>query len=156
MLSKALWADLGYIAEIASSLDYGGVMDYGDDAAYLEQTFGQYVSAGLAPAQLMIGVNAGPGGGAAAWTSIPTAAALAPWQPTGGTKMGMMLWTFSQDIQQFTGNPQNQPDLTFPNGNDHSWQQAMIFVMESGPANQAGSVALGEEDEDEGEDDVTW
>jgi len=136
LLSKALWADLTYISQIASLLDYGGIMDYGDSAVSLEDQFNAYVKAGFAPTQLMIGVNAGPGGPGAAWTSIPTAAALAAWQPSGGAKMGMMLWSFSQDIQQFTGNPQNQPDLMFPNPSDHSWQQAMIFVMESGPSNQ--------------------
>jgi hypothetical protein len=135
VLSKALWNDLDYIAQIVPSLDYGGIMDYGDSATFLERQFDKYVHAGFRPGQLMIGVNAGPGGPGAAWTSIPTAAALAAWQPGTAAKMGMMLWSFSQDIQQFTAQPQNKPGLDFPNGNDHSWQQAMIYVMESGPSN---------------------
>ena len=41
-----------------------------------------------------------------------------------------MLWTFSQDIQQFTADPQNQLNLMWRNSGDHSWQQAMIDVFD--------------------------
>ncbi len=137
VLSKALWADSGYISQLVASLDYGAIMDYGNDPAMLKSAFAGYVDAGFAPEKVMIGVNAGPDSSAAAFTSIPTAVQLAAWQPQGASKMGMMVWSFSQDIQQFTGTPQNQKDLMFPNGQDHSWQQAMIFAMESWPANRA-------------------
>jgi hypothetical protein len=46
----------------------------------------------------------------------------------------MMVWTFSQDIQQFTADPQNQPGLMFPNAGDHSWQQAIVAAMDGGRA----------------------
>jgi hypothetical protein len=138
ILSKALWNDDDYIKDLVGSLDYGAIMNYGDDAGYLEGRLRTYVEKyGFAPGNVMIGVNAGPGLNFdnVAFTSIPTAVALTAWHPPQGPKMGMMLWSFSQDIQQFTGNPQNQSDLTYPNGQDHSWQQAMIFAMESWPAN---------------------
>jgi hypothetical protein len=46
----------------------------------------------------------------------------------------MMLFTFSQDIQQWTHQPQNSPGYMFPNPDDHQWQRAMIKAMGVGPA----------------------
>lgn len=132
VLSKALFADSWYISQIASCLSYGAIMTYGDSASGLEAQFGDYVTEGFSPGKLMIGVNAGPVAQGGSFTSVGTAEALAGWQPDGGTKMGMMVWSFSQDIQQFTANPQNQPDLMFPNAEDHEWQRAMSAVMDGG------------------------
>lgn len=44
-----------------------------------------------------------------------------------------MVWSFSQDIQQFTAYPQNQEKLKFPNPNDHEWQRAIVEVQEKLP-----------------------
>jgi hypothetical protein len=79
----------------------------------------------------MIGVNAGPIPQGGSFTSIATAAQIAAWQPVSGQKMGMMVWSFSQDIQQFTGFPQNQPQLMFPNPEDHTWQRVMASVLDA-------------------------
>jgi len=106
-------------------------MDYGDYAPGLESIFNQYVGLGMRPDQLTIGVSAGPVAQGHGFTSIATAQALTAWQPDQGTKLGMMVWSFSQDIQQFTANPQNQVSLAWPNAGDHAWQQAIIAAMEN-------------------------
>jgi Glycosyl hydrolases family 18 len=135
ILSKALYEDTDYIAEIVSSLSYGSTMAYGDSVADLKAKFATYVEKGFPPQKLMIGVNAGPvaqtGEG---FTSVATAVEVAKWQPKDGPKMGMMVWSFSQDIQQFTAFPQNQPGLMFPNRNDHEWQRAISAVMDAAEA----------------------
>jgi len=131
IISKALWNDTDVIPDIANLLTFGGIMTYGDDAGWLEEIFNQYVGLGMQPEQLTIGVNAGPVAQGGSFTSIATAQELTAWQPANGTKLGMMLWSFSQDIQQFTANPQNQPGLMFPNPGDHSWQRAIIEVFDS-------------------------
>lgn len=129
-ISKALWNDGSQIPDLAPLLTWGGIMYYGDDAPSLEMWFNQYVSLGMSASQLTIGVNAGPVAQGGGFTSIGTAETLAQWQPSATeNKLGMMLWTFSQDIQQFTAEPQNQPDLMWRNPDDHSWQQAMIQYM---------------------------
>jgi hypothetical protein len=129
-ISKALWQDEYQIPQLAGLLTWGGIMYYGDDAPSLEQSFDTYVQQGMQPSQLTIGVNAGPIAQGGGFTSIGTAQTLAAWQPASGDKLGMMLWTFSQDIQQFTADPQNQPNLMWRNSGDHSWQQAIIEVFD--------------------------
>ena len=130
ILSKALFSDSWYISEIASYLSHGGIMTYGDSAEALQREFTDYVGEGFKPEQLMIGVNAGPVAQSRAFTSVATAKTLAAWQPKDGRKMGMMVWSFSQDIQQFTADPQNQPGLMFPNPEDHEWQRAISAAMD--------------------------
>ncbi|HET9638138.1 MAG TPA: glycosyl hydrolase family 18 protein [Allosphingosinicella sp.] len=131
ILSKALFSDSWYISQIAASLSYGAIMTYGDSAEGLEGEFNSYVTEGFAPEKVMIGVNAGPvAQGGTSFTSVATAETLAVWQPEGGQKMGMMVWSFSQDIQQFTAFPQNQPGLMFPNPEDHEWQRAISAAMD--------------------------
>lgn len=134
IISKALWADTEVISALAGFLTFGGIMTYGDSALLLEEIFNQYVSLGMRPDQMTIGVSAGPVAQGGGFTSIATAQALTAWQPAGGPKLGMMVWSFSQDIQQFTADPQNQVTLAFPNAGDHAWQEAIIAVMEAEPA----------------------
>jgi len=131
ILSKALFSDSWFISQIAGSLSYGAIMTYGDSAGNLEREFNDYLGEGFTPDRLMIGVNAGPvTQPGTSFTSVETAEALTAWQPEGGPKMGMMVWSFSQDIQQFTADPQNQPALMFPNPQDHQWQRAISAVMD--------------------------
>lgn len=132
ILSKALFSDSYFISQIAPLLTYGAIMTYGNSAAGLESEFNDYVEQGMTPDNLMIGVNAGPRAQGGSFTSIVTSAELAAWQPEGAAKMGMMVWSFSQDIQQFTGFPQNQSELMFPNPEDHTWQRVMSAVMDAG------------------------
>jgi hypothetical protein len=132
ILSKALWSDTGFIDQIAASLTYGATMSYGNSVEDFKAEFATYVGKGFTPQKLMVGVNAGPvAQSGTSFTSVATAAEVAAWQPTGGPKMGMMVWTFSQDIQQFTGFPQNQPELMFPDQEDHEWQRVMSAVFDA-------------------------
>jgi hypothetical protein len=96
---------------------------------------------GMAWNQLAIGVQAGPPD--QSWmTGIDEVYGLAQWAvaPASSTKaippiLGMMLFTFSQDIQQFTFSPQNTPSKMFPNPDDHQWQRTIIagFLGEPQP-----------------------
>ncbi|SDN11934.1 hypothetical protein [Kriegella aquimaris] len=76
--------------------------------------------------QLSIGVNVGPIGHGSSFTSVNTTKELTNWQPTGSEKERMMVWSFSQDIQQFTSYPQNLVGLQWPNKNDNEWQRTII------------------------------
>lgn len=129
IISKALFADLGEIPAIKDYLTFGGIMYYGNSAQMLEYYYNQYKSQGMTNAQLSIGVNAGPVAQGGSFTSLQTVRDLTNWQPSDGEKRGMMVWSFSQDIQQFTANPQNQVSLQFPNAQDHAWQRTIIEAM---------------------------
>jgi hypothetical protein len=116
---------------------------------------------GLKASQLLIGVHPGPVSQPNTnFTSLETTRALALWEPPQipeekeqqqqlqgndnnmvdaddqifsivHRKRGMMLWTFSQDIPQFTADPQNQSELQFPcQEKDHSWQRTIIDVFD--------------------------
>jgi hypothetical protein len=129
IISKALFNDEDVIGQLAPYLTMGGIMSYGDYAQGLEQQFEYYVSLGMKASAMTIGVNAGPVAQGGSFTSVETAMELAAWQPAGGPKLGMMVWTFCQDIQQFTADPQNQPDKMYPNADDHLWQRSMVEAM---------------------------
>jgi hypothetical protein len=161
LITKALWDDRQYFTTpvpigapnagkyLGQLLDFASSMAYGDgfDAqiGFLQwyhdvEVNGQNV--GMAWNQLAIGVQAGPPDGS--WmTGIDEVYQLAQWavEPASSTKqippiLGMMLFTFSQDIQQFTFSPQNTPSKVFPNANDHQWQRTIVagFLGQPQPA----------------------
>lgn len=129
IISKALYADLDEIPDIKDYLTFGGIMNYGNSASLLEYYYGEYRNKGMSNEQLSIGVNAGPIEQGGSFTSVETTRELTNWQPADGQKRGMMIWSFSQDIQQFTASPQNQVSLVWPNSEDHEWQRAIIEEM---------------------------
>jgi hypothetical protein len=146
LISKALWQDFNYFTVpvsgglpgiyLANLLDLGGTMSYGSGYQSQIDLVNQYLqiqaggqNVGLKRNQICIGVQAGPPD--QGWmTPIAEVAQLAKWvvQPPQAI-LGMMLFTFSQDIQQFTYSPQNDPKHKFPNPNDHEWQKAIIQGM---------------------------
>lgn len=155
LLSKALWDDSDYFtcpvsttapynagAYLASLLDFGCTMSYGSSFSGQTQLIQNYHdvmvdgrNVGMDWNQLCIGVQAGaPEQG---WmTPIDEVLQLAQWavEPASPTKetppiLGMMLFTFTQDIQQWTHWPQNSPGYMYPNANDHEWQQAIVEGM---------------------------
>jgi hypothetical protein len=158
LITKALWADLSpydyftipvsssspyYPGQtLASLLDFGSTMAYGYSTFAQEELVAAYQRAGMAWNQLCTGVQAGPPPPYGQWmTPIGEVSDLAQWvvAPEGDGKtvppiLGMMLYTFSQDIQQWTYGPQNSPGYMFPNPNDHQWQQAIVEGM-WGPGN---------------------
>lgn len=162
LITKALWADQEYftmpVAQgcpnagryLSQLIDFGSSMAYGKDfeaqIGYIQQynnITANGVNVGLGWSQLAIGVQAGPDN--QDWmTPINEVYQLAQWcvAPISSTKttppiLGMMLFTFSQDIQQFTYAPQNSPSKMFPNADDHQWQRTIIagFRGEPQPTN---------------------
>lgn len=142
LLTKALWSDsdyftvpvaagfpnagsyLGQLLDLGSSMGYG----YGYESqissiqAYMNIPVGGQ-NVGMNASQLAIGVQAGPPEGS--WmTDIDEVYKLAKW--TTSNLAGMMLFTFSQDIQQFTYWPQNSPSKMYPNADDHLWQRTIV------------------------------
>jgi len=162
LITKALWQDrdyfttpvpqgspnagayLGQLLSFASSMAYG--YDYEGQISFIQwyhDVTAGGVNVGMDWNQLAIGVQAGaPEQG---WmTPIDEVYQLAQWcvEPTSPSKtippiLGMMLYTFSQDIQQWTYWPQNSPSKMFPNADDHQWQRTIIagFLGDPKPAN---------------------
>jgi len=140
LLTKALWRDTVYFKTpvaaglpnagkyLAQLLDFGCTMSY---AEYDEQiaAIRSYNQLGLGWNQLLIGVQAGPKE-QPAMTPIDDTYKLAKWsvEPESRTKdippiRGMMLFTFSQDIQRFTfGRQQEKP---YPDPDDHLWHRTI-------------------------------
>ncbi len=162
LLTKALWDDLPYfktaVAEgnpnagsyLGQLLDIGSSMAYGDGYQAQIGFIQSYhnvmmdgVRVGLGWNQLAIGAQAGPPPPYGSWmTPIDETYQLAQWcvEPASSTKstppiLGMMLYTFSQDIQQWTYGPQNSPSKMYPNADDHQWQRTIIagFLGEPQP-----------------------
>lgn len=153
LITKALWDDSEYFktavaqgspnagSYLGQLLDFGCSMAYGDGYQLQIDFIQPYhdividgTNVGLGWSQLAIGVQAGPPPPTGSWmTPIDETYQLAQWcvQPTSSSKstppiLGMMLYTFSQDIQQWTYAPQNSPAKMFPNADDHQWQRTII------------------------------
>lgn len=150
LLSKALWADdqqfqtavsgdapYNANAMLSSLLDLGCTMTYGSSFDGQTSAISSYKQYGMTWDQLCVGVQAGPP--ESDWmTPIDETAQLAKWAvtPQSGALpvLGMMLFTFTQDIQQWDQWPQNSPQYKFPNPGDHAWQKAIVDGM-WGPGN---------------------
>lgn len=154
LISKALWQDEDYFLMpvlpgvpnagkyLARLLDFGCTMGYGIETDGQKQMVQNYHDlevnetwVGMNWEQLCIGVQAGPP--ELNWmTDIQEVYELAKWvvEPQSPTKpippiLGMMLFTFPQDIQQWTHWPQNSPGFKYPNPKDHQWQLTIIRGM---------------------------
>ena len=161
LISKALDADTNYFqvpvssaakynvgAYLARLLDFGCTMTYGSGRGQQIQAIADYhnihaggQNVGMNWDQLCIGVQAGLPQHVSGGTPLAEVSALAQWvaEPLSSTKkippiLGMMLFTFSQDILQFTRWPQNQERYKYPNPGDHEWQKAIIAGMWGGGA----------------------
>ena len=109
-------------------------MDYGDGLQGQIDYIGPYLAAGMTWDKLCVGAQAGPY--QLGWmTDIGVTAQLAAWAvtPQDGQPnppvLGMMLYTFTSDIQQWDQWPQNSPQYKYPNPGDHAWQQAIVTGM---------------------------
>ena len=91
---KALADDLTYINTMAYFLDFA------DMTALVEQ----YATV-IEPGKIAIGVKADKVGPITQGTSVEDTAKLSGWEPSGGSKYGMMLWNLSGDIKVVTGKP---------------------------------------------------
>lgn len=142
IISKALWSDLSFFGLSVSSstpynqgktlnelLDMGCTMAYGFGYDGQVSNAQQYLDVGFPAQKLCIGVQAGPSN--QSWmTSIETVSKIAKSiSEKSVTVNGMMLFTFTQDIEQWDHSPQNSPGYEWPNANDHAWQKAIIQGM---------------------------
>lgn len=124
LLSKALWDDHDDFngTDLGQLLDFGSTMSYGWPAEVIEQSVDAYNQVGLPYDKITIGVQAGPPD--QAWmTSLQTTQRLTEWAKAKPIR-GMMLFSFTQDIQQFTHSPQHE--MPYPSPNDHEWQQKIV------------------------------
>lgn len=133
LITKALWqdeADFGVAAstsplagqKLAALLSFGSTMGYGYDAGRMETAAASYVQLGMTNGQLCIGVQPGPA--SLDWmTSLDTTSAVAGYVQKNGL-LGMMMWSFSQDIGEFTSDPQY--GTPYPSPDDHLWQKTIV------------------------------
>lgn len=102
-------------------------MAYWNDLDELTSDYMDYLGWGMKPQQVALGVQAGPPGQSSQFTSPGVTRQAAAWQPTGATRLGMMLYSFSQDIEAFTTLPQHSKP--YPSPGDHQWQTTIIDTM---------------------------
>jgi hypothetical protein len=136
LLTKALWQDTGYgqpfsLTATSSSLSgqtlaqllsFGSTMGYGWGYQQQISNLSAYTAAGMPYSKLCIGVQPGPVNGQ--WmTPLSEVQQLAIWTKQNGL-LGMMMWSFSQDILEFTNTPQY--GTPYMSAGDHSFQQAII------------------------------
>lgn len=130
IIKKDLFEDFDVIPMIKDVLDYGTTMEYGNSFNSLINTYNNYKNLGLRDDQLMIGIQAGPVK-QGAFASIEVAKKITLWQPNKSRikpqKKGVMLFSFSQDTQQFTHSPQHSKQ--YPDKDDHKWQKTIAKNM---------------------------
>lgn len=134
IISKALWQDLSTFTLSATTsaakgqtlgqlLTYGCTMGYGWGLAGFISAAESYKNNGLPYSKICLGVQPGVG----SWmTPLTTTKEVTEWA-IANKLLGMMFWTFSQDIQQFTSSTQYV--TPYMNSGDHQWQETMINTM---------------------------
>jgi hypothetical protein len=90
------------IPQIAGSIDWINTMGYFWTTSQQEQVFDAYAALpDMSPEKICIGVGCGYQGGAS--TPLDECTSLASWQPSSGSKCGMMLFNTNNDNQIVTG-----------------------------------------------------
>lgn len=136
LITKALWQDTNCFGSriggntLAELLDFGSSMTYGDDLSTLESTASVYTGLPfpLTTAQICVGIQPGPTGNSCAsyqFTSLETAKQAALWAKSNNY-LGVMIYSYSQDITAFTSCPQHGP---YPSDGDHFWQLAITSAL---------------------------
>lgn len=143
LFTKALWQDTNCFdykmsdgTTLPDLIDFGSSMTYGNSLEELQSTASVYTVTGddgvqypLGTARVCVGVQPGPMqstcGGPANFTSLPIASAAAYWAKNSGY-MGMMLYSYSQDVIAFTTCPQHGQ---YPSPLDHAWQKAIAVEL---------------------------
>lgn len=110
-----------FLGEFAAELDFVTTMDYtpwpGFDATV--SSFADYADAIGAPEKIAIGVSCmgppppQPDEDYYNFTPLAEVEQLCKWEPRGGTKKGVMLYTFPYDVKSRTGSGTGYPDGTF-------------------------------------------
>ena len=124
------WEKYSQYPDLITKVNYCCTMAYSDSFSSIVGNVQYFQQAGIPLSRLCAGVQAGPANTPCdngQFTSMATAQQVAEWARTNA--MGMMLFTFSQDILEFTACPQKQPQYKYPNANDHSWQRAIAAAL---------------------------
>jgi hypothetical protein len=97
--------DAQIIPQIAASIDWINTMGYFWNTADQQTVFNAYASLeNMTPEKVCIGVGCGYGDGSQ-FTPLPECETLAAWQPSSGTKCGMMLFNENNDNTVMSGKP---------------------------------------------------
>jgi len=103
--------DAEIIPQIAGSIDWINTMGYFWDTSAQETVFNAYASLqNMTPEKICIGVGCGYGDGTD-FTPLDECETLAAWQPSSGSKCGMMMFNENNDNTIMSG----QPDWTWTN-----------------------------------------
>jgi hypothetical protein len=132
IISNAIYDPFDYskysgYPKLIDQISYCCTMVYGDDYDSIISNVQWFHQAGIPMNQLCAGVQAGPARTKCdngSFTSIPTTQQVAQWAKANA--LGVMLFTYSQDIVAFTGCPQHGP---WPDPNDHAWQAAISAIL---------------------------
>ncbi len=95
--------DQPIIKELADDLDVLNTDAYFLDFDEMTSLVEQYATV-IDPSKISIGVKAGKVG-IDQGTSLETTKKLCTWEPSGGSKQGIMLWNVSNDLESYTGQP---------------------------------------------------
>lgn len=96
--------DQAVIRQLAGVLSGINTMAYFLEFDQMTALVEQYAGV-IDPAKIAIGVKADKVGPITQGTAIDDVARLCRWQPSAGTKGGMMLWNLSSDLEHVTGLP---------------------------------------------------
>jgi hypothetical protein len=103
-------------------------MNYGDSYDGIIGVVQEFNQDRIPMSKLCAGIQPGPPNdstcGSGSFTSIPTSQQVAAWAKHNC--MGVMIFSFSQDIVDFTTCPQYSG---YPNAGDHGWQKAVSAVL---------------------------
>jgi hypothetical protein len=107
-----------FLKAFASELDFLTTMDYSKYPGFDEtiSLFEDYASITGTPEKIAIGVSCmgpPPPPSPAYFTPLDDVVKLCQWEPEGGRKKGVMLYTFSYDVKTRKGSGTGYPDGTF-------------------------------------------
>jgi hypothetical protein len=113
---------------LANLMTYCATMNYGGSYEVIIGGVQTFNGCGIPMAKLYAGIRPGPPNdsscGNGSFTSIATSKSVAQWTKTNCS--GVMIFSFSQDIVDFTACPQHSG---YPNPADHGWQEAVQSVL---------------------------
>lgn len=104
-----------FLKQFAAELDFVTTMDYTPYPGF-ETTislFSQYAAAIGSPEKVAIGVSCMGPATSSNFTPLADVQKLCAWEPDGGTKKGIMLYTYSYDVETRPGSGTGYPDGTF-------------------------------------------
>jgi len=96
--------DKDVIKALADDLTYINTMAYFLNFTQMTALVEQYASV-IEPGKIAIGVKSDKVGPITQGTSVEETAKLSAWNPSEGSKYGMMLWNLSSDTKAVTGQP---------------------------------------------------